>query len=404
MRMIMVLRWIALAAAALTIPAGPPPAAAQEKAAPPPPTVDVRARVMASGRFVGELTLDDFEVLEDGRPQAVRSLAQVRAGQVVRAEGADRPTLRLDRSYTLLFQAVDWDPKLTEVVQHLFGSVLKPGDTMTLVTPTKPYTLQKDALALRTRAELAQGMEEVLRKDILRGGGEYRDLIRDLRRLIRAISSETSTFGEDMESDITTDSTSGLGLETQIDRYRLIDETKLVAFADSLKRVPGQKTVVMFYQREYRPEISSGTMSRLMTLYQANPDILGNLMDLFQFYTREKRFDADRVKKAFADAGIDFHFIFMEKKSQRVFGATMREQSEDVYPGFVEIAAATGGTSASSANPAAAFMQAMAAAGDFYLLSYLAEGYVPDGRFRTVEVRVKRGSLQVASGLGYYAK
>ncbi|HDT14007.1 MAG TPA: hypothetical protein ENO03_06585 [Candidatus Aminicenantes bacterium] len=217
-----------------------------------------------------------------------------------------------------------------------------------------------------------------------------------------------------MESDVSTEVSGGLGLEMQIDRYRqslmklegirLVDEAKLVEFADALKPVPGQKTVILFYQREYRPEISSATMSRMMTLYQGNPDILGNLMDLFQFYRREKHFDADRVKKAFADAGIDFHFIFMERKSQRVFGATMREQSEDTYPGFVEISLATGGTADSSSNVAAAFKRAADASLDYYLLSYPAEGYVADGGFRTVEVSVERAGFQVSNPLGYYAK
>jgi hypothetical protein len=141
-----------------------------------------------------------------------------------------------------------------------------------------------------------------------------------------------------------------------------------------------------------------------MSLYQDNPDILGNLMDLFQFYKREKTFDADRVKKAFADAGIDFHFIFMEKKNQRVFGATMREQSEDTFPGFVEIALATGGTTDSSSNPAAAFKRAADASEEYYMLSYVPANAVPDEGFRTVTVKVTRPAVKVSNPLGYYAR
>ena len=60
-------------------------ASAQETALPPPPTVDVRARVSADGRFVGDLTIDDFAVLEDGRPREISSLTLVRDGRIVRA-------------------------------------------------------------------------------------------------------------------------------------------------------------------------------------------------------------------------------------------------------------------------------------------------------------------------------
>ena len=389
-------------------------AAAQETKPAAPPVVEVRVHVSEKGRFVDGLKLEDFEVLEDSRPQAIDSLRLVRGRDVVFKQENKPYEPRLARSYTLLFQALDWDPKLVEAVDHLFASILKPGDSMTLVTPIKPYYLQNDALATRSTAELSKSMQDVLRKDILRGGGEYRGLINELKRLSKGIGGESTTFQDDMESDPSTDADSGFGLEMQIDRYRqalmkiegmrLVDEGKLLSFAGALRAAPGQKTVVLFYQREYRPEISSATMTRLMSLYQDNPDILGSLMDLFQFFKREKAFDANRVKRAFADAGINFHFIFMEKKSQRVFGGTMREQSEDIYPGFTEIARATGGIAESSQSPAASFDRAAAISTDYYLLSYTPSAHPPDGGFRTIAVRVKGGNYAVSNRLGYYAR
>jgi hypothetical protein len=386
----------------------------QDTKTPSPPAIEVRVRVSAGGLFQGDLRLEDFRLLEDGRPQSIESLVLVRGGSVARREGGDAGAPRIERNYTLLFQAVDWDPKLVGAIDYLFASILRPGDDMTLVTPVKPYHLQKDALALKSISELSAGMEEILRKDILRGGGEYRGLINELKRLTRSIGGSRSTFDEDLETDVTMETEGGFSVEIQVERYRqalrkmdvirLVDEAKLLAFAASLKPVPGQKTVVFFYQREYRPEISQATMNKLMGLYQDKPDLLGNLMELFSFYNRERAFDADRVKRAFADAGIDFHFIFMEKKSQRVFGATMREQSEDIFPGFVEIARATAGTSESSSNPAVTFKRAADASSDYYLVSYRPDRYSSDGGFRTVEVRVGRPGCEVMNGLGYYAK
>jgi hypothetical protein len=388
--------------------------AAQETPVPSPTARELRVHVTAGGQFVDDLTLADFSVLEDGRALPVNTLSLVRGGQFARREGEGSIPVSLERTYTLLFQIMDWDPALATAVDYLFSSVLIPGDAVSLVTPFKPYHLQRDALSQRPKAELQKSMKDVLRKDILRGSGEYRNLINELKRLTKSIGGSTTTFDEDMATDPTMETSGGFGLEMQIDRYRqalmameglrLVDESKLLAFAGSLKPVPGQKTVIMFYQREYRPEISSATMNRLMSLYQDNPDILGNLMDLFQFYKREKTFDADRVKRAFADAGIDFHFIFVEKKSQRVFGATMREQSEDTYPGFVEIAQATGGTADSSLNPATAFKHAADTSRDYYVLS-LAPGVGPaDGGFRPLAVRVAREGCRVSYPLGYFAK
>lgn len=388
-------------------------AAAQTAPGPAPQPVDIRVHVASGGGFVSDLSLADFALAEDGRPQALRSLTLIRNGQILRRQGTDVMVTAPPRSFTLLFQLNDWDPNLSKAVSYLFGSVLRPGDQMTLVTPFKPYRLQSDALSLKSKEELSKAMEETVRKDILRGNGEYRNLVSELARLSRAIGGATGVSGarEDIESDPTDDADSGFGLETQIDRYRgdlmrmegirLVDEAKLLSFAASLKAVPGQKTVILFYQREFRPEISPAAMNRLMSLYQDNPQILANLMDLFQLFKRERTFDADAVKKAFAGAGIDFHFIFMEKKSQRVFGANMHEQSEDTYPGFVEIAGATGGTSASSTNPAAALKAAAAVSTDYYLLTYMPDA-APGPGFRRVTIQVKRPGCQVSSPSGYF--
>lgn len=407
-------RFIRAVLAAVFIGAPAIAVATQDVPPPPPQTVEVHVHVSAGGRFVDDLGLKDFGVLEDGRAQTVSSLALVQDGKLVRREGEEAVPARLERSYTLLFQVVDWDPALVGAIDYLFGSVLKAGDSMTMITPLKPYHLQKDALAVKSTTELSKGMKDVLRKEILQGGSEYRGLINDLKRLTRAISGSNANFDEDMESDTSMETQMGFTMEMQLERYRqalmrmesirLVDEAKLLSFAGSLRNIPGQKTVILFYQREYRPEISSLALDKLMSLYQDNPSILLSLMELFQFYKREKTFNADSVKKAFSDAGINFHFIFMERKAQRVFGATMREQSEDTYPGFVEIARATGGTAESSRNAATVFEHAAETSGNYYILKYTPEGYVSDGGFRQLEVKVARSGCHVASSIGYYAR
>jgi len=236
---------------------------------------------------------------------------------------------------------------------------------MTLVTPFKPYQLQKDALAQKSKKELSAGMEEVLRKDISRGGGEYRDLLNDLKRLIRGISGNTDTFDEDMATDPDHGLLRGLGLEMQIDRYRstlmkldglrVVDEPKLLAFAAALKPHPGQKTVVFFYQREYQAGDQRGDDE------PADGPLPGELRHPEQSHGAVPVLQAgEDLRSRPGQEGLRrrrhrFHFIFMEKKSQRVFGVTMREQSEDIYPGFIEVARATAGTAESSQNPALSF-------------------------------------------------
>jgi hypothetical protein len=378
--------------------------------------IQVPVRVFDGTRFVDDLKLGDFEIYEDGFSIPPDSLHLVKGRSIARQEGPATFQPDTSRTFYLMFQTVDWDPKLAGAIDHLFSSVLIAGDSMTLVTPTKPYALQKDALATKSPAQLSKAMQDILRRDIQRGGGQYRDITRELTRLTRSIGNVGAGATDEIERELDSESTMGFGLEQQIDHYRnalmtmeslrLVDEKKLLAFAGLLKAVPGQKTLFLFYAREYRPEINPRAIQTLMSLYQDNPTILGNLMDLFQLYKRETTFNSELVKKAFADAGIVFHFIFMEKKSQRVFGAFMREQSEDTFPGFKDIAAATGGVTEISQNPAASFVRASAASGDYYLLSYIPPASGAGGGFRKIEVKVKKpgAAYTVVNRLGYFAR
>ena len=132
--------------------------ASQEGKRPSPSAVEVRVHVSSQGRFVDDLTLSDFSILEDGKTRPLGSLALVKDGRVERQEGPVIIPARRTRSYTLLFQMVDWDPNLAGAIDHLFGSIIKPGDSLALITPFKPYHLQSGALAERSKEELSKSM------------------------------------------------------------------------------------------------------------------------------------------------------------------------------------------------------------------------------------------------------
>jgi len=383
--------------------AGPSPA--QSNAA-----VEVLVWVHDQGRFVDGLALDDFEIYEDGALQTPASLHLVREQNILRQEVRQAASPDLHRHFYLLFQTTDWNARLGEAVDHLFSSLLLPGAAMRLVTPMKPYSLTPDAMARRPMAALSKEMQQILRRDIQQGGGDYRDTLRELRRVVRAIGGDRHSPDTDME----TDSGTTFGLEMQLERYkeglrklenmRLLDQRRLIDFAESLRGRPGRNFVVFFYQREFRPEISATALNALMDMYQDTPNIRGDLQDLFQFYHRRATLDEDLIRKAFADAAMTFSFIFMNKEAQYIQGATMKEQSEDVFKLFSAVARATGGLPDTSQNPAASFRTAAEASRSYYLLTYVPGNPERDGRFREIEVRVKRGDFPVSCRAGYYAK
>ena len=392
------------------LPAGP--RSGQEAAPSPARPIEIPVRVTdANGQFVDSLSLDDFVLTENGVSQKPVGFYIVKGQSVQGQAGMPPANPLISRHYYLMFQAIDYDPKLGDVVDILFKKLLRPGDTMTLMTPAKAYSLSQQALSSKPKDVLSKELNQILRKDIQIGSSDYRSLLRDLKRLVKSIGGEESAFDSDMESDATT--TSSIGLEVLLERYRdslrkmedlrLIDERKILSFAQALKNQPGQKSVFLFYQREFRPEINPTILNTMMSLYQDQHEVLAMLMELFQFYKRETSFNQDRISRAFADASLMFNFIFMNKESQYVFGANMKEQSEDVFSVYSQVARATGGQCETAINPASSFSKAVAESENYYLLYYTPSNPAADKTFRNVRVAVKRAGVTVSHRLGYYA-
>jgi hypothetical protein len=161
--------------------------------------------------------------------------------------------------------------------------------------------------------------------------------------------------------------------------------------------------VFLFYQREYRPEIPATALSKLMGLYQDNPGITGRLQDLFQSYHRDLNLDSQKLQEVFADASILLSLLFIDKKPQHFSGISMKEQSEDLFKIFSELAMATGGIIDSSQNPAAAFKNVYDITQSYYLLYYSPQNYTRDGKFKNIEVRIKDSKYTVLYRKGYFA-
>jgi len=379
--------------------------------------VPVRA---LDGLLPTDLTAADFELTDDDRPQMIQGLYLIEKNQIVRREVRKNFSFQPNttRHFYLIFQMTKYDPKLEGAVDEVFRNVIRPGDTMTMMTPMKVYTLNPQALGSKPIAQIAKEMQNRLRKDIETGSTEYNSLVKDLRRFVKAIQRAgglaADQSGLDPEIDSDSSLTSNLGIEIVLSRYktslemleglRFIDEQKFLRFTEELRHLTGQKIVFFFYQREFRPELSPHVLSSMMSLYQDEPHIMGDLMDLFNFYKREMRLDVPRMSRACADASICLNFIFMEKAAQYIFGTTMKEQSEDVFSTFSEIAKSTGGITDSSQDLSVGFLKATRAVESYYLLCYTPWMYVPDGQFKTIRVTVKNRFLDLGSRLGYFSR
>lgn len=371
--------------------------------------IEVPIRVFQDNQFVNDLTIEDFEIYENGIPQKIEALYLADKNGIIREEEMKKFSPQTARHFYLLFQIIEYNPKLEKSLEYFFNNVLQPTDTLTIQTPQKPYHLSSDALKKRKKEDIVKEMLKLLRKDTKISSSAYRSQMRSLQGIVREISG--GTMGTDVDTETDVDSSSSLGMLLRrykqnldkMEQLRMVNQNLFIQFAHQLKNIPGQKFVYFFYEREYRPELSPNVSSAIVANYQGEPSILGDLQDLFQAYQRHEQVNSAKINQAFADASICFNFLFVDRDERNSQGIYMREQSEDYFRTFSDTAKITGGIVDSSHDPSAGFMNALETAERYYLLYYSPQNYQADGSYKNIEIRVKNRDCKLTFRHGYIA-
>lgn len=394
--------------------------------------VEVPVRVFKGNTFVDVLTIDDFEVFEDGIPQKIEAVYLVKKRSIERREEKKRFSPQTSRNFYLFFEITEYDPKLGRALNYFVQNVAAPDDNINIVTPMKTYRLKSRSFEILSKEEVVNQLKGILRKDALVGSSEYRDTVEDIMLLAKSLSSTVqlrNTSRTDAQESLSTiefgqvatvtldrfnpSEYESMPLDEQLTRYadllnkleylRFVDQQKFLEFANLLKNKEGQKYVFLFYQREFIPRVEPKILNEYISLYQDRPDILQTVSGLFDFYRRDVSIDVNRVKQAFADSSISIHFLFITTPPKHIPGVVMEEHSEDIFSAFRDMAEATGGFSESSANSASLFQKALEASENYFLIYYSPENYRRDGKFREIKVRVKDKDCRVIHRLGYFA-
>lgn len=360
--------------------------------------IEVPLRVFRGDEFIDNLAKEDFEIYDNGVKQKIEALYLIRKTTIDKQEGSTAFQPRTARHFVLFFEVHEYLPKLAEAIKFFFAKVFQPGDSLVVITPLKTYRIKPAASQRLSPEKLASQLNNRLKKDIKIGSAEYRTILQDLEESLRGGIDELTLplFKQHLQ---------------KLEELRQIDEDSLLRFAEFLREKEGQKYVFLFYQKERIPRITPQQLNQLTTIYQDKPDIIFQIMELFEFYRRDIAFNIDRVKQHYADSSISIHFLFLtrvpspdlEVTTMKPSGLIMSEQSEDIFSAFREIAQATGGLVTSSANASAAFQRAITAAENYYLLYYTPNNYKPDGGFHRLKVKVKKPHLRVIHRAGYFA-
>ncbi|NQT80112.1 MAG: hypothetical protein HQ555_06965 [Candidatus Aminicenantes bacterium] len=386
--------------------------------------IEVPVRVFKSGTFIDNLTINDFEVLEDGIPQKLEAVYLIKKRAIERSEEKKRFSPETSRSFFIFFEVAEYTAKLGEAVDYFVHNVILPGDNLYVITPMKTYRLKNKALGVTTREEIVMELRGLIRKDSLTGNSEYRATLSELTSLARSLTAGIQTdpdltgTGEGAAPPKELDSFTSLqhvgmdfdemlwnyvSLLKRLEILRSIEQVKLLEFAQFLKDKEGQKYVFLFYQREYIPQIEPRILNEYMNLHMKNQFVMQTLSQISTLAGRTVSIDVDRVKQAYADSSTSIHFLFITKPPPILPGIYFEEHSEDIYQPFKEMANATGGFVESSSNPAFLFQKALEASENYYLLYYSPKNYEYDGKFKSIKVKLKNKNYKVTHRVGYFA-
>ncbi len=358
--------------------------------------ISVPVRVYQGDKFVDDLKIDDFEVYEDGKPQTVAAVYLIKKAKIEREEGPKTFSPPVQRQFVFLFQMIEYVPEIRKAMDYFFRDVFLAEDTLEIYTPLKSYKLKGNSLAALGGEKVRDQLLEKLRHDIVMGGSEYLQIIRDLRSILSAQDPLWVAGDPDELYQVFLD---------RLEQMRFIDQKRLLDFASYLKKREGQKHVFLFYQKEMIPKLDA---KRIMGLASYK------MMSLMHFFKRDITFDVDVVRKAFSDSSIAAHFLFITKAPAQAAGVeitdmmpaqgvTMTEQSEDIYSAFREVARATGGIMESTANIESALRKATEASENYYLLYYQPRDYKADKKFKNITIKVKGNHYRITHRVGYFA-
>ncbi len=378
--------------------------------------IEVPVRVFDGGQFVENLTIDDFEVYEDGKLQNVVAVYLIKKTKIERKEEKEKFEPETSRDFFLFFEVTQYTPRMEDAINYFIQNVLLPGDNLVVVSPMKTYRMKGETLEVLPKEEVVKQLRGILRKDAMMGSVEYRSTVEELTQIARALSS-TMRGGESiLDSSIDAgimEMDEDMKLEYLLDLYavslekleyiRSIDQQKLLEFAKFLKEKEEQKYVFLFYQREFIPQIEPKLLAEKLGEYQDRPNILSSISNLFQSYIRPISIDVDKIKKAYADASVAIHFLFFTKPAEHIPGIYFEEHSEDIFAPFLEMSKATGGLAESSSNPQFLFEKAVEASENYYLVYYSPANYRRDGKFKSIKVKVRGKNYRVTHRAGYFA-
>lgn len=376
--------------------------------------VEVDARVFdGQGRFVTDLTRADFEILEDGVPQTIVAMALVDGGAVTtsrtmptsppstattpdpRTHAPTTPSGR--QTWIFFFDLANLTPgggfdRAKKAVEEFIATRFREGDLAGVVAGDRMVNNRLTSL----RAELAQAVRSVkpltekrtrdveLKREFpkFRDENEAIEVARENKEVIQRVFQRACLEGDCSPFVIEQIREKGRRFAREIQGATLATFNTINGLASGLAKMPGPKTIVY---------LSDGFVIETQEATLRN--IVGQTA---RAGARVYAIDVRGLSRGLNSASID---------AVGSPGADSAPPSFDsLEDGVNSLAVDTGGMMIRNENNIGRALDTIAAdTNTYYVLGYQPSNTNFDGKYRKIEIRVKRPGVKVRARQGYLA-
>lgn len=256
-------------------------------------------------------------------------------GPLFAQQNTQTPT---QRNYMLVFDMIDYSPKIEEAVQYFFTDVFKPGDQLIIVTPLKTVGFSPQKLAM-PREKLLESILTTLKLDISTGTARYRDALNIMLGAVNAILGRAGAGGLDDYRQ----------QRRNLVTWRGTMDEKLLKYAKIFSAVKGENHLLMLMQEELRPVPTATALNRAL---EGSRQTLFAALDAFTGEVKKPPFDFQKVSIAFRYSRIRFHFLYFTLPTSRMeTGIEYIDNLGDTQADLKKLSQATNGVLLSSSKP-----------------------------------------------------
>lgn len=256
------------------------------------------------------------------------------------------------RNLVVFFDFHESTDGVEDAVEFIFNKLVGPSDQLIIRSPSGIYGFSRAKLS-QPKAELIALMRDKVRADITKAAQGYRLVLNDLMTAVRNIEGfvmpADAPAGRATE---TRDLSELLNMYRQglanLNQLRKVNDASLRQLADAFRGQNGENHIIVMFEQEFRPVPRREALNIMADM----PKIAFQANEMFLTGGTKEPFDAMALAAYFKQLSLTQHFIYVTTKSTSVTG-NLLENSGDIYSAFSKIAAATGGSSATVAEPVA---------------------------------------------------